>query len=46
MSDLADVVTSDGRRLVYLASGAWDRTHGALRGTEWFDGGYRIAIAD
>jgi len=29
-----------------LASGAWDRKHGALRDTEWFDGGYRIAIAD
>ena len=29
-----------------LASGAWDRRHGALRDTGWFDGGYRIAIAD
>jgi SAM-dependent methyltransferase len=29
-----------------LESGAWDRRHGALRETEWFDGGYRIAIAD
>jgi SAM-dependent methyltransferase len=29
-----------------LASGGWDRKHGALRDTEWFDGGYRIAIAD
>jgi SAM-dependent methyltransferase len=29
-----------------LASGAWDRKHGVLRDTEWFDGGYRIAIAD
>jgi SAM-dependent methyltransferase len=29
-----------------LASGEWDRRFGALRETEWFDGGYRIAIAD
>jgi SAM-dependent methyltransferase len=29
-----------------LASGEWDRRYGALRTTEWFDGGYRIAIAD
>ncbi len=26
MSEARDVVTSDGRRLAYLASGAWDRT--------------------
>jgi Methyltransferase domain len=29
-----------------LASGEWDRRFGALRDTDWFDGGYRIAIAD
>jgi SAM-dependent methyltransferase len=29
-----------------LESGAWDRRFGALREQEWFDGGYRIAIAD
>ncbi len=29
-----------------LASGAWDRRFGALRDQQWFDGGYRIAIAD
>jgi len=29
-----------------LASGAWDARFGALRDQEWFDGGYRIAIAD
>jgi SAM-dependent methyltransferase len=29
-----------------LASGAWDDRFGALRNQEWFDGGYRIAIAD
>jgi SAM-dependent methyltransferase len=29
-----------------LASGEWDRRYGVLRDTEWFDGGYRIAIAD
>jgi SAM-dependent methyltransferase len=29
-----------------LASGEWDRRFGALREQEWFDGGYRIAIAE
>ncbi len=29
-----------------LESGEWDRRFGALRDTEWFDGGYRIAIAE
>ncbi|HEY3674314.1 MAG TPA: hypothetical protein VGN51_25520 [Acidimicrobiia bacterium] len=29
-----------------LASGAWDRRFGALREQDWFDGGYRIAVAD
>jgi SAM-dependent methyltransferase len=29
-----------------LASGAWDRRFGVLRDQEWFDGGYRIAIAE
>jgi SAM-dependent methyltransferase len=29
-----------------LASGEWDRRFGVLRDTDWFDGGYRIAIAD
>jgi SAM-dependent methyltransferase len=29
-----------------LESGAWDRRFGALRDQAWFDGGYRIAIAD
>lgn len=29
-----------------LESGGWDRRFGALREQEWFDGGYRIAIAD
>jgi SAM-dependent methyltransferase len=29
-----------------LASGAWDRRFGALREQHWFDGGFRIAVAD
>ncbi len=28
-----------------LDSGEWDRRHGALRSQEWFDGGYRLAVA-
>jgi SAM-dependent methyltransferase len=43
----ADVRRRGSDRLAAeLASGEWDRKYGALRQQEWFDGGYRIAIAD
>jgi hypothetical protein len=42
-----DVLRRGSERLAAdLASGKWDRRFGALREREWFDGGYRITIAE